>query len=144
VRTARRLSLAGQFLIASFLISVLGAALVGAWVGQQIEAGVVTRAGAIAALYVDSVALSNATRHGRGQDVAARLWSEGGELRLRVADRGPGFDPSASSERAGSGLGLAGMRERAQMLGGTFALDSSPGRGTVVEVSWPLVEARAA
>jgi signal transduction histidine kinase len=96
----------------------------------------------IALLRTLQEALSNATRHGRGQEVAARLWSEGGQLRLRVADRGPGFDPAALSE--GAGLGLAGMRERAQMLGGTFELDSAPGRGAVVEVSWPLVEARAA
>jgi signal transduction histidine kinase len=36
------------------------------------------------------------------------------------------------------------MRERTQMLGGTFRVESAPGRGTTVEVSWPLAEERAA
>src|SRR5439155_8838192 len=96
----------------------------------------------IALLRTLQEALSNATRHGRGAEVVARLWSDGGQLRLRVSDRGPGFDPTAQSD--GGGLGLAGMRERAQILGGTFELESAPGRGAAVEVSWPLAEVRAA
>jgi signal transduction histidine kinase len=87
-------------------------------------------------------ALSNATRHGRGAEVTAAVWSEDGELRLRVSDRGPGFDPVAVGEAGG--LGLAGMRERAQMLGGGFRLEAVPGQGTTVEARWPLGEARAA
>jgi signal transduction histidine kinase len=96
----------------------------------------------IALLRTLQEALSNATRHGRGEDVAARLSSDGDRLKLRVADGGPGFDPGVETDRGG--LGLAGMRERAQMLGGTFDLDSAPGRGAVVDVSWPLAGSRAA
>jgi signal transduction histidine kinase len=83
-------------------------------------------------------ALSNATRHGGGVNVTASVWAEDGLLRLEVSDRGPGFDPSGV-ERSGR-LGLAGMRERAELLGGTFEITSRVGKGTVVSASWPLAE----
>jgi signal transduction histidine kinase len=83
-------------------------------------------------------ALSNATRHGGGVDVTASVWAEEGMLRLEVSDHGPGFDPSGV-DRNGR-LGLAGMRERAELLGGTFEISSRLGRGTIVSASWPLPE----
>jgi signal transduction histidine kinase len=81
-------------------------------------------------------ALSNATRHGGGVGVAAAVWTEDGALQLEVSDNGPGFDLDAV-ERKGR-LGLAGMRERAELLGGTFDIRSRPGEGTTVRASWPL------
>ncbi|MBV9595304.1 MAG: sensor histidine kinase [Chloroflexi bacterium] len=81
-------------------------------------------------------ALSNATRHGRGADVRVELDGAGDRLRLKVSDRGPGFDTQLA-ERSG-GLGLAGMRERAELLGGRFAVESSVGAGTTVQAWWPL------
>jgi signal transduction histidine kinase len=86
--------------------------------------------------------LSNATRHAGGQGVSVSLRLEQRSLRLRVADQGPGCEPDAD---LGAGhLGLAGMRERAELLGGEFRMRSAPGQGTTVEVTWPLVsEARA-
>jgi signal transduction histidine kinase len=65
--------------------------------------------------------LSNAFRHagGAGQSVEASL--SGRTLVLAVADRGPGF----GVEDGGEGLGLAGLRERVESLGGTFAAESS-------------------
>jgi signal transduction histidine kinase len=83
-------------------------------------------------------ALSNATRHGGGVDLTASVWAEDGMLRLEVSDRGPGFDPTGA-ERKGR-LGLAGMRERAELLGGTFEITSRLGKGTIVRASWPLPE----
>jgi signal transduction histidine kinase len=85
-------------------------------------------------------ALSNATRHGAGIDVAARVWVDRGALCLTVSDRGPGFVPEQAAGEATGHLGLAGMRERAEMLGGSFRLESAPGEGTRVSVCWPLVE----
>ncbi len=83
-------------------------------------------------------ALSNATRHAGGVDVRARLWSENDLLRLAVPDGGPGFDPSVA--KPAGHLGLAGMRERAELLGGGFQLDSAPGHGVTVQMYWPLIE----
>jgi signal transduction histidine kinase len=81
-------------------------------------------------------ALSNATRHGRGLGVKVALSATPDELQLRVSDAGPGFDPRGV-DRSGR-LGLAGMRERAEMLGGRFDVDSSVGSGTTVQVWWPV------
>ena len=87
--------------------------------------------------------LSNATRHGRGQTLEVELTSRGGTrpgdppgLELVVRDDGAGFDPD-SLERS-EGLGLAGIREQAEILGGSFAIRSAPGAGTELHVSWPL------
>jgi signal transduction histidine kinase len=90
----------------------------------------------IALLRTLQEALSNATRHGGGADVAVTLSRESDGLRLIVADHGPGFNPDAAA-RSGR-LGLAGMRERAELLGGSFQVDSAPGAGTTVRVWWPL------
>jgi signal transduction histidine kinase len=62
--------------------------------------------------------LSNSTRHGEGKDVAVNLSSHGAGLQLTVSDAGPGFDPARIG--AEGHLGLAGIREQAELLGGTF------------------------
>jgi signal transduction histidine kinase len=81
-------------------------------------------------------ALSNATRHGLGRGVHVSLQRESDALRLSVEDHGPGFDTQAA-DRSGH-LGLAGMRERAEVLGGSFEVVSAPGAGTAVVVRLPL------
>jgi signal transduction histidine kinase len=93
------------------------------------------------ALYrILSEALSNAARHGGGTDVAVRVTDSGnGNLELEVSDRGPGFDVR---QRPLQGhLGLAGMRERAELLGGRLELESSAAGGTRVRAFLPLTEA---
>ena len=81
-------------------------------------------------------ALSNATRHGRGEEVTVRAWLAEDWLWLSVADRGPGFVATAGESKGQ--LGLASMRERAELLGGQFQVSSAPGSGTVVQLCWPL------
>jgi signal transduction histidine kinase len=83
-------------------------------------------------------ALSNATRHGGGAAVSARVWTENDELCLAVSDRGRGF-VLEHAEKKGR-LGLASMRERAELLGGTMCIESRLGHGTTVRLSWPLQE----
>jgi signal transduction histidine kinase len=87
--------------------------------------------------------LSNATRHGHSTSVRVELVAlpparAGAQpvLQLLVSDDGAGFDPGrlAGSE----GLGLAGIREQAEILGGSFAVRSAPGSGTELRVWWPL------
>ena len=84
-------------------------------------------------------ALSNATRHGGGASVTARVWTQDDELCLAVSDRGRGFVPE-QAERKGR-LGLASMRERAELLGGSMWIETRLGHGTTVRLSWPLQEA---
>ena len=90
----------------------------------------------IALLRTLQEALSNATRHGGGADVAVKLVRDADGLRLAVTDHGPGFDPELA--RRSGRLGLAGMRERAELLGGSFEVDSVVRFGTTVRVWWPL------
>jgi two-component system sensor histidine kinase UhpB len=76
-------------------------------------------------------ALSNAVRHSGAEriEVALRRGDEGVEL--TISDDGRGFAFEASE----SGLGIAGMRERALLLGGELTIESRPGRGTTVRLS---------
>jgi signal transduction histidine kinase len=93
------------------------------------------------ALYrILSEALSNAARHGQGAGVAVRVIDSGdGNLMAEVSDKGPGFDVR---QRPIQGhLGLAGMRERAELLGGRLELESSAEGGTHVRAFLPLTEA---
>jgi two-component system, NarL family, sensor histidine kinase UhpB len=79
-------------------------------------------------------ALSNAARHSGAEhvDVALRRPSGGG-VELEVADDGRGF---AFDESEG-GLGIAGMRERALLIGAELTIESRPGRGTTVRLTVP-------
>jgi signal transduction histidine kinase len=88
-------------------------------------------------------ALSNATRHGAGQDVSVRVWLDGSMLCLAVSDQGPGFVPEQAETEQTGHLGLAGIRERAELLGGSFQVKAAPGRGAVVQVCWPLGDREA-
>jgi signal transduction histidine kinase len=80
--------------------------------------------------------LSNATRHGAGHDVALDMGATDGRLSLTVTDGGPGFGETRVGE--GGHLGLAGIREQAELLGGTFEIGQRAGGGAQVTVRWPL------
>jgi signal transduction histidine kinase len=82
-------------------------------------------------------ALSNASRHAAGAGVTVTVTGEDASLRVEVADAGPGFDPAAA-EGSETHLGLVGMRERAESLGGQFHIESAPGRGTRAIAALPL------
>lgn len=83
--------------------------------------------------------LSNAYRHGGAARVVVRLSGRGEEhaprVRLEIEDDGAGFDPALVDLEQHFGLG--GMRDRAEMMGGTFTLCSAPGGGTTVAVEVP-------
>ena len=86
-------------------------------------------------------ALANARRHAAASHVAVTLTYFADEVSLDVADDGRGFDPAAAG-RSG-GMGLLGMRERVEGLGGRLAIESAPGEGTAVAVTLPAIEAPA-
>ena len=77
-------------------------------------------------------ALSNVAKHARANRVEVDVEHAGGEIRLRVADDGSGFDADAPA----SGFGLIGMRERVVLLGGELDVTSSAG-GTAVAARFP-------
>jgi signal transduction histidine kinase len=84
-------------------------------------------------------ALHNTVRHARAHTVDLTLEQGPGELELRVADDGRGFDPDGDFP---GHLGLRSMRERATALGGTLELESAPGQGTRLRARIPLPAAR--
>jgi signal transduction histidine kinase len=81
-------------------------------------------------------ALTNIVRHAGARQVSVSLEQEAGRLILSVQDDGAGFDVAAA-QRSGR-MGLLGMRERAELLGGTMTLDSRPGAGSHLRVELPL------
>ncbi|MFF4478123.1 GAF domain-containing sensor histidine kinase [Streptomyces sp. NPDC001520] len=89
-----------------------------------------------AVLRVAQEALHNALRHADARQVDVTLTRHGQGARLRVTDDGRGFDPSAV-RRAGRHLGLVSMRDRAGGVGGALAVESAPGKGTVIEMEVP-------
>jgi signal transduction histidine kinase len=88
-------------------------------------------------------ALSNVAQHSRATACTVTINSGGGFLRLIVEDNGRGVGAIANTLAGGRGLGLIGMRERAQALGGTFTIADREGTGTIVVVTLPLGAADA-
>jgi len=78
-------------------------------------------------------ALNNCARHAQATTVQVAVRAQSGKILLRVQDDGSGFDAGRAR-----GLGLLGMEERVRHLGGTFEIDSHPGRGTRLEIALPL------
>lgn len=92
---------------------------------------------AIALFRILQEALSNVEKHASAHRVEVTLRLLPTEAALRVSDDGVGFNPETAGPGRGERLGLAGMRERAELLGGLFHLSTLPGRGTTIEVIIP-------
>jgi signal transduction histidine kinase len=80
-------------------------------------------------------AVQNAVKHSGSPAIDVELIGGAGQLTLRIADRGRGFDPRCIQT---DGLGLLTMRERVELTGGRFAIDSAPSAGTRIDVVLPL------
>ena len=94
------------------------------------------------ALYrIAQEAISNASRHSEASRITVRIEENGNGLHLRVMDDGTGFDADQQgeefTEQLGQNYGLLSMQERAELLGASFAIDSAPGAGTIVQVAVP-------
>jgi signal transduction histidine kinase len=77
-------------------------------------------------------ALHNAVRHSGARNATVRVKHSQQGIQLRVADDGRGFDPARTR-----GMGLLGMEERMKRLGGTFHLESQPGKSTTITAELP-------
>jgi two-component system, NarL family, sensor kinase len=84
-------------------------------------------------------ALTNAGRHAGAREVALRLETLRGRLRLTVADAGTGFRVRGARRR---GFGLIGIEDRARLIGGRATIRSTLGRGTTITVTVPLSKTR--
>jgi PAS domain S-box-containing protein len=95
---------------------------------------------ATAAYRIVQEALTNVLRHARATQVKVSLKGGPGTLTLTVTDNGRGFNPQKIGES--ESLGLAGMQERASLLGGRFRIQSQTGKGTRIWVELPLEQPR--
>jgi signal transduction histidine kinase len=81
-------------------------------------------------------ALNNAYRHAGGAGQRVRVSSGATQLEVMISDSGAGFDPRQIV--LGNRLGLSGMRERVESLGGWFQIDSHSGQGTTIIARLPF------
>ncbi|MBV6395344.1 MAG: hypothetical protein HFACDABA_00920 [Anaerolineales bacterium] len=93
----------------------------------------------IAAFRIVQEALNNIIKHAEATSAFIQLSYEADQIRAAIRDDGRGFDPDVVRKRQTSrpSLGLAGMNERAGLLGGTVIIEAGPGQGTLVEVKIP-------
>jgi signal transduction histidine kinase len=76
-------------------------------------------------------ALMNARKHSGARSIDVQLRAEGDAISVRVRDDGSGFEPGRLRTRPGH-IGLASMRERVELAGGRFEVQSARGAGTTV------------
>lgn len=87
--------------------------------------------------------LTNVIRHARASDIRVELVRIPHAIGMAIEDNGVGFDPEEVASKGQKGMGLLGMRERTELLGGSFDVFSTAGEGTLVQVRIPVVEGEA-
>ncbi|MBI2960453.1 MAG: PAS domain-containing protein [Betaproteobacteria bacterium] len=90
----------------------------------------------IAIFRIVQEATSNALKHARAKRIAVRLHGSEGALALSIEDDGKGFDPKSVRADFEHGMGLRSMKERAELSGGSYEIDSAAGAGTRIRVRW--------
>jgi len=88
----------------------------------------------IALFRVIQEALNNTAKHSKADLVRLSLGKKEDKIELNIEDNGMGFD----LENYRKGLGLTSMRERTELSGGSFAIESTPGKGTTIKAQWPI------
>jgi signal transduction histidine kinase len=87
-----------------------------------------------AAYFFTVEAVANTLKHSGSSSIAIAIDLDGDHLRVRVTDRGIGFDPSNMT----AGSGIAGLSDRIRAAGGRMTLDSQPEHGTVLVADLPV------
>ena len=88
-------------------------------------------------------ALSNIAQHARATDVEVSLQNIKRTVRMEIHDNGKSFDvEQVLFAKRYKRLGLLGTRERVEMIGGSFGVESAPGKGTTVRMQIPFSHAR--
>jgi signal transduction histidine kinase len=89
-------------------------------------------------LRIAQEAVANVLKHAHADRINLTLRKEPKKLTLNVRDNGCGFEPNGAFHSGNGHFGIMGMRERAERLGGELRLESSPGKGTLLDVLVPL------
>lgn len=80
--------------------------------------------------------LNNVMKHAQARQVMLLVAQQPGQLRIRIHDDGVGFMPAPVP--TSGGIGLAGIRNRVELLGGRLAVESAPNEGTTISIELPL------
>jgi signal transduction histidine kinase len=124
------------------LVAALSAQAAKASIPVEVSAGDIGRyeQDIEAAVYFCALeALQNAAKYARASRVEVSLTAPDGSLTFRIADDGQGFDPG----RVRRGVGLNGMTDRIEAIGGRLEISSAPGAGTTIEGIVPVRSGRA-
>ncbi len=81
-------------------------------------------------------AMNNVLKHSEASEATVTVAAENSTLVITIEDNGKGFDPKA--DKKSGGMGVKGIDERVNILNGSYAISSSPGGGTTVEVRIPV------
>ncbi|MGD0221914.1 MAG: sensor histidine kinase [Terriglobia bacterium] len=107
--------------------------------GGKLADGLFPPEAAIHVYRIVQESLSNVARHSGAREAWVTLREKENHLDLEIRDNGKGFEaPTDMKRAAGQGMGLMGMRERAEHLQGSFSIRSVPHEGTTVRVRVPL------
>ena len=84
--------------------------------------------------------MSNVAKHSKADLIKFSLRKMDRKMELTIQDNGYGFnlEKAISQESTKKGLGLSSMKERTELSGGSFAIESAEGKGTIIRTSWPL------
>ena len=87
-------------------------------------------------------AFNNISKYSQASMVCLSLRRIGNRIEFSISDNGMGFDPKRVlwADDSRKGYGLSNMRERAELSGGSFTIDSLRGKGTTIQIGWLLVE----
>ncbi|MGA2053542.1 MAG: sensor histidine kinase [Opitutales bacterium] len=89
-------------------------------------------------------ALTNIARHAHATQVRMSISEISGAVRMEISDNGKSFLVKETlSAKSNKRLGLIGMRERVEMVGGSLAIESAPGQGTTVRAEIPFIQEKA-
>ncbi|HVY41221.1 MAG TPA: sensor histidine kinase [Polyangia bacterium] len=93
----------------------------------------------IACFRIVQESLTNALRHASATQIRVRVVRSAAAISLTISDDGRGFDPATLAALSAGHLGIVAMQERVRARGGSFAIASTPGAGTRVQVDLPVV-----
>jgi PAS domain S-box-containing protein len=106
----------------------------------DVEEGEIPNAMKIVIYRITQEGMNNIAKHSKANRVRLSLRKNGDRMELILRDNGQGFDLKKvlGSESTKRGLGLTSMRERVELSGGSFGIESVEGKGTTLRASWPL------
>jgi signal transduction histidine kinase len=85
-------------------------------------------------------AMNNVAKHSKADLIRLSFRKSSNGIEFAIQDNGQGFNPekTIALESTGRGLGLSSMGERVKFSGGSFGMESSMGKGTVIRAYWPI------